>query len=214
MKYRTYIVLGPPGSGKATVAHSLGTIPRFYHMASTEVFGSLETRTPLGQSFLEHASRGAQVPDDVAVQLWMARIHAEAEAHAFKPDIDALVLDAIPRNVTQARLLDAHVEVEMVFSLEVPDRGVLSARMRDRAVHENRFAEANEATIQNRLNSFQDERDLLLAHYPSELIRRIDATQPAALVLRQVLAEIVTLEEEAGLHEAEEDVDAAVVATA
>ncbi|MBA2435358.1 MAG: nucleoside monophosphate kinase [Verrucomicrobiota bacterium] len=205
MKYRTYLILGPPGSGKATLAHSLGTIPRFYHMASTEVFGSLETRTALGRSFLEHASRGEPVPDDVAVQLWMARIDAEVAAHAFKPDIDALVLDALPRNVSQARLMDEHLEVEMIFSLEVPDRGVLSTRVRDRALHENRFEDANEAAIQNRLNSFQDESALLLAHYSPELIRRIEATQSAAVVLRQVLAEIVAFEEGAGLHESDED---------
>ncbi len=198
MKHRTYLIFGPPGSGKATLAQTLGSVPRFYHIASAEVFRSLETRTPIGQAFLEHASRGAYVPDEIIIQLWLARIEAEANAHAFKPDIDGLVLDAIPQNVNQARLLEEHLDVKMVFFLDVPDRASLVARVRDRALHESRFGEANEAAIQQRLAVFDAACQPLLEFYPPELIRRIDATDTAAVVMVKILRELVASDESTG----------------
>jgi adenylate kinase len=129
MKYRTFLILGPPGSGKATHAQTLGSVPRFHHISSSDVFRTLETRTPVGQAFLEYASRGEFVPGEVSVKLWLAHIAAEANAHAFKPDIDALVLDAIPRDRKQAQLLEDHLDIQMLFYLDVPDRAALVARV-------------------------------------------------------------------------------------
>ncbi|CAN5576075.1 adenylate kinase [soil metagenome] len=191
MKHRTYLIFGPPGAGKATHAHTLGSVPRFYHISRADVFRSLETRTPVGQAYLEHASRGAFVPDEVTVELWLARIDAEVNAHTFKPDLDALVLDAIPQNVNQARLLEEHFDVAMVFFLDVPDRVTLAARVRDRALHENRFDDANEAAIQRRLAAFDAESRPLLEYYPRDIIRRVDATNSAAVVMHDLLREIV-----------------------
>jgi adenylate kinase len=37
------------------------------------------------------------------VKLWKARIDAAVDAHAFKPDIDTLILDGIPGNVRRPR---------------------------------------------------------------------------------------------------------------
>ena len=91
-KYRTYLIFGAPGSGKGTQGKILGTIPRFFHCACGDVFRALDTRTPLGQAFIEYSSRGELVPDDLTVQLWKARIADHVGAHTFKPDIDDLIL--------------------------------------------------------------------------------------------------------------------------
>ena len=198
MKYRTYLIFGPPGSGKATLTQTLGSVPRFDYIASADVFRSLETRTPIGQAFLEHASRGAFVPDEIVIQLWLARIEAEAKAHAFKPDIDGLVLDSIPQNVNQARLLEEHLDVKMVFFLDVPDRATLVARVRDRALHESRFEEANAVAIQQRLAVFDAESKPLLEFYPPGLVKRIDATDTAAVVMEKILRALVESDESTG----------------
>ena len=112
MKYRTYLIFGAPGSGKGTQGQILGAIPRFFHCACGDVFRSLYTRTELGQKFLEYASRGQLVPDDVTVKLWQANIADVVRAHTFKPDIDSLILDGIPRNVTQAEIMRGIIDVK------------------------------------------------------------------------------------------------------
>jgi len=70
------------------------------------------------------------VPDDLTIALWKAQIDNLAESHIYKPDIDILVLDGIPRNVRQAELLDRYVEVHQVFHLSCPNRDELARRMR------------------------------------------------------------------------------------
>jgi adenylate kinase len=73
-RFRTFLILGAPGSGKGTQGKVLGTIPRFHHVACGDVFRSLDTRTPLGQEFVRYSSEGKLVPDDLTVQLWRANI--------------------------------------------------------------------------------------------------------------------------------------------
>src|ERR1700741_713005 len=74
--YRTYLLFGAPGSGKGTQGKALGSVPRFFHCACGDVFRSIDTRTKLGQAFLEHSSKGELVPDEVTVELWKAQIDA------------------------------------------------------------------------------------------------------------------------------------------
>src|SRR6202795_3815936 len=104
--YRSYLVFGAPGSGKGTQGKALGSVPRFFHCACGDVFRSIDTRTKVGQAFIYYSSRGQLVPDDVTVQLWKVAIDAAVDAHKFKPDIDTLVLDGIPRNVNQAKIME------------------------------------------------------------------------------------------------------------
>ena len=70
MKYNTFILFGAPGSGKGTQGKTLGTIPRFYHCACGDVFRSIDTRTKVGKAFLEYSSKGQLVPDEITVELW------------------------------------------------------------------------------------------------------------------------------------------------
>lgn len=120
-RFRTLLILGAPGSGKGTQGKVLGSIPRFHHLACGDVFRSIDTRTPIGQKFVEYSSRGELVPDDVTVELWRNNIVQRVESHQFKPEIDFLVLDGIPRNVEQAKYMEEDIEVLKVFHLSCPD---------------------------------------------------------------------------------------------
>ena len=134
MRYKTYLLFGPPGSGKGTQGKTLGTIPRYFHCACGDVFRSIDTRTELGRAFLDYSSKGQLVPDEITVKLWKARIDAAVDAHTFKPDIDTLILDGIPRNVAQAEIMDDLIDVEKVFHLSCPDRSALYTRLKKRAL--------------------------------------------------------------------------------
>ncbi len=145
------LFLGAPGSGKGTQGKILGTIPRFFHYACGDVFRSLDTRSALGQRFIEYSSRGELVPDDLTIALWKAQIDNLADAQSYKPDIDILVLDGIPRNVHQAELLDQYIEVHQVFHLSCPNRNELARRMRKRALKDNRIDDASDKVIDQRI---------------------------------------------------------------
>lgn len=190
MKYRTYLIFGAPGSGKGTQGKILGSIPRFFHFACGDVFRALDTRTPLGQKFLEYSSRGELVPDDLTVQLWQARIADVVRSHTFKPDIDSLVLDGIPRNVGQAKIMQDIIEVKKVFHLGCPDRAALVARLKKRALKENRFDDASDEVIRRRLETYELESKPVLEFYGPTLTREIDATQPPVNVAYELLRTI------------------------
>ena len=189
-KYRTYLIFGAPGSGKGTQGLTLGTIPGFFHCACGDVFRSIDTRTPLGQAFLEYSSKGQLVPDEITVELWRVRIQHCVDAHEFKPEIDFLVLDGIPRNIQQAELLGPFLDVRKVFHLSCPDRSKLVTRLKKRALKDNRLDDANEEVIHKRLETYERESKPLLDHYGPDLTVQIDATEPPLIVLNKIVSSI------------------------
>ena len=192
-RYQTILLFGAPGSGKGTQGKSLGSVPRFYHCACGDVFRSLDTRTRLGQEFLEYSSRGELVPAEITVELWQVQIEHEVEAHRFKPDLDFLVLDGIPRTVEQARAMKPHIEVKKVFHLTCPDRKQLVTRLKKRALKDNRLDDANESVIRSRLETYDAESKPVLDYYGPDLVQTIDATQTPAKVLLEILQTVTAL---------------------
>ena len=192
-RYKTFLMFGAPGSGKGTQGAILGRIPRFVHCACGDVFRALDTRTPLGQQFVHYSSRGELVPDELTVQLWKANIDSRAESHLFKPDIDFLILDGIPRNVEQARIMERYIEVLHVFHLSCPDRQELKRRLRKRALKDNRWDDAKDETIERRIKTYEDESKPMLEYYPADKITDIDATQHPAVAFHTILSKIITL---------------------
>jgi adenylate kinase len=190
-RYRTYLLVGAPGSGKGTQGKTLGDLPRFFHCACGDVFRSIDTRTSVGQAFLEYSSRGQLVPDEITIELWLARIKAAVENHIFKPDLDHLVLDGIPRNANQARLMEKLVAVEKVFHLDCPSRDDLVFRLKKRALKDNRLDDANEEVIRHRLEVYEAESRTLLEYYPAEIVHHLDAMALPHEVLYRILKVVI-----------------------
>lgn len=188
-----FIFLGAPGAGKGTQGKILGTIPRFFHFACGDVFRSLDTRTEIGRRFVEYSSRGELVPDDLTIALWKAQIDNLASTHNYKPDIDILVLDGVPRNEHQAELVDQYVEIHQVFHLTCPDRDELARRMRKRALKGNRLDDASDTVIDQRIATYEAETRPILKYYPQDRITTIDATQSPLKVFHDIVARILTL---------------------
>ncbi len=187
------LFLGAPGSGKGTQGKILGMIPRFFHCACGDVFRSLDTRTALGRQFVEYSSRGELVPDELTINLWKAQIDNLADTHTYKPDIDILILDGIPRNVRQAELLGQYVEVQQVFHLSCPNRDELARRMRKRALKDNRIDDASDKVIDQRIATYEAETKPILEFYPVDRVTDIDATQQPVKVLSEIIQRIISL---------------------
>lgn len=187
------LILGAPGSGKGTQGKALGMVPRFFHCACGDVFRSLDTRTELGQKFVEYSSKGQLVPDEFTIELWKAQIENWKDSHVYFPDADILILDGIPRNVEQAEILEEYIDVHQVFHLSCPDRSELARRMRKRALRENRMDDASDAVIEDRIKTYEAETKPIIEFYSEEIRTDIDATQQPIKVLHDIISKIVTL---------------------
>jgi adenylate kinase len=192
-KRPAFLILGAPGSGKGTQGKILGSIPRFFHCACGDVFRSLDTRTAIGQRFVHYSSRGDLVPDELTIELWKAQVDNWSDSHVYKPDIDFLVLDGIPRNVPQAEMIANFLEIHQVFHLSCPDREELARRMRKRALKDNRMDDASDRVIQQRIATYEAETKPILEFYSDALVTDIDATQPPVEVLNDIISKIVSL---------------------
>ena len=190
MKYRSILLFGAPGVGKGTQGKILGVIPNFFHCACGDVFRNLRADSPLGRTFIDHSGRGQLVPDEPTIQLWRKFIEDTTQIGRFHPDQDTLVLDGIPRNVGQAKILKNTLNVVAVFYLKSSDEDRLVARIQRRAVKENRLDDANLKIIRERLHVYESETKPVLKFYGRKLVHNISADQTPAKVLADILRHV------------------------
>ena len=187
MRYKAILLFGAPGSGKGTQGKILGSIPGFYHSACGDVFRSLDLQSEMGRRFWEFSSRGELVPDELTVKLWKNFIKGMEMVNQFHPETEILILDGIPRNKEQAKLLEETLDVVKVIYLVCADMKKMVERLRRRALKENRFDDASEQVIQHRLEVYERETKPVLEHYPADKIAKIDATMNQLAVLSDIL---------------------------
>ena len=190
MAYKSLLLFGAPGTGKGTQGKILGTIPGFYHCACGDVFRAVDVRSEFGKAFLHYSSKGQLVPDDISIGLWSAQIEGMVQAGRFKPDIDFLVLDGIPRNCNQAKMLGSTVDVLRVFHLTCSDKTKIYDRLKRRALRDNRLDDINEEVIKRRLKTYEEETKPVLDFYGPDLITHVNADQLPYQVLRDILNHI------------------------
>ena len=187
MKYRSILLFGAPGVGKGTQGKILGAIPHFFHCACGDVFRNLRADSPLGRVFIEYSGRGQLVPDEPTIELWRHFIENNTKVGRFHPATDTLVLDGIPRNVAQAKILKNTLNVTAVFYMKSSNEDKLVARIQRRAIKENRLDDANLNVIRDRLHVYENETKPVLKFYGRNLVHRINADQSPAKVLADIL---------------------------
>ena len=191
-KIKTILLFGSPGSGKGTQGKLLGTLPGFYHLACGDVFRSIDLNSEVGKVFLKYSSKGELAPDDFTVRLWRDHIDKLIHTKALSPVSTVLVLDGIPRNVQQARMLDEYIEVVKLICLRaVHNREEIVRRLKSRALKDNRLDDANEETIRHRLEVYDKESRPVLAYYPQSLRIDIDALQSPIEVAHDILSAVL-----------------------
>lgn len=193
-RYKTVLLFGAPGSGKGTQGKVLGAVPGFFHLSCGEVFRTLNVHSDLGQLFLKYSSQGLLVPDDVTIRMWRENTQAQTILSLYKPDQDLLILDGIPRNANQAKIMDEYIEVLLIVHLTCRDENKMFDRLRKRALKENRADDAREDVIRKRWKVYQDETRPVLEHYPSSIIREVDAIGSPAEVLQHILEMVVPIQ--------------------
>jgi adenylate kinase len=188
-KIKTVLLLGAPGCGKGTQGKTLGTMLGFAHVASGDLFRALDKNSELGKIFVEYSSKGLLVPDDFTVRLWNDHMNRMVAAGKFNPQTDTLVLDGIPRNVAQAKMLDPYIEVAKLVVLSVDrDREEVVRRLKLRATKEGRLDDAKEEVVRRRLEVYDKETAPVLSYYPAKLRVTVDALQAPLEVAHDIIS--------------------------
>ena len=193
MKYRTVFLFGAPGAGKGTQGRILGTIPNFFYCACGDVFRNLRVENPLGREFIKFASRGLLVPDEPTIQLWRDFVDNATRSGLFHPERDTLVLDGIPRNLNQARILKDSLDVRAIFYLRCKDLEKMVERLQRRALRENRLDDANLSVIRRRLKTYERETEPVLKFYGRKLVHVINSEQTPQKVFHDLLGHITKI---------------------
>jgi len=196
MRYQSILLFGAPGSGKGTQGKILGAIPGFYHSATGDIFRSLDLQSEMGRLFWEYAGKGQLVPDEITIRLWRQYIQGLEFINQFHPESEMLVLDGIPRNLAQAKLLEDTIEVVKVVHLVCSDMNKMVERLRRRALKENRFDDASDVVIRKRLDVYERDTRPVLDYYPPEKIVKVEAIMSQIRVLSKLIEILVPVKEE------------------
>jgi len=172
----------------------VGQLPGLVHLAMGDIFRALDRDSELGKVFVQYSSQGLLVPDDFTVRLWQDHVRRMVEAGEFDPASDCFLLDGIPRNPEQVRLLEPYLEVRRLIYLECPDCEPLVQRLRKRATIEGRPDDADETVIRRRLQEYEEQTAAVLNCYPPEKVVRINGLQTPVAVLADIARAIADSE--------------------
>lgn len=194
-RYLSVLLFGAPGAGKGTQGRILGCIPGFRHLSMGDVFRALDSDSELGKTFHEYSSRGDLVPDEVTIEIFRDYVDGLVDRNLFDPSREVLLLDGIPRNPKQARLLDPQVEVLQVICLKADNPEQMIGRLRRRARKEGREDDAREEVVRRRLEIYEQDTRPVLEHYDNGLIATVNAVGSPATVLRAILERLAPIHE-------------------
>ena len=109
------ILLGPPGSGKGTVAQMLAKDFNFAHVSAGELLREeIKKETTLGNDIKKIVESGALVPDQLVTEIMKLDVSSK----------ENYIMDGFPRTLTQAEAIE-DLDIDMAIYLEVPDEVVV-----------------------------------------------------------------------------------------
>ncbi len=186
-RYRAVLLFGAPGTGKGTQGQMLAKIPGFYHLATGDIFRSLDKTTELGKIFASYSSTGSLVPDDITMKVWRAHVGKLVADEQYDPQTQLLLLDGMPRSVPQVEAINGVAEVLAVIHLVPDDIDAMVKRMQLRARDQGRADDAKEEVVRNRFTVYDAETHPVLDCYDKGLVHEVSAMGSPAMVLQRVL---------------------------
>ena len=117
MKY--FILFGPPGAGKGTLAALLKKELDVPHISTGDIFRSnIKNGTELGKKVQGILASGALVPDEVTIEMVRARLGEDDTSSGY-------ILDGFPRTIAQAEALSDMDEIDAVINFVLDDEEVV-----------------------------------------------------------------------------------------
>jgi len=188
------ILLGPSGCGKGTQAQLLSQKYGLPHYSTGQIIrDETAAGTPEGLEACDYANRGVWAPDELVFKMLAKRLAGPEAQKGF-------ILDAFPRTVNQAQILEAYLRekglsVAKVLLLETDEETAIT-RIQNRlaedlkAKGEVRPDEGDEI-IRKRLQSYRESINPILNFYRQRgLLEIIDNSPPIAEVFQAILSRL------------------------
>lgn len=159
---QVFVLLGPPGAGKGTVANGLVADFGLQTLSSGKLLRDIKaTATDLGRQIAELIDEGKFAPDELIIRL----VGEKLETY---PTDCLLMLDGFPRTLPQAVALDRIIRqnndnLSTVLEIQADD-AELERRVLKRAQEEGRVDDTLE-TFRHRLSVFRDQTVPLIDYY-------------------------------------------------
>ena len=121
------VFLGPPGSGKGTIAKILSSKLNYYHISTGDLFReNISNSTPLGKEIAQIVENGQLVPDSITIKIVEDKINILENKNNF-------ILDGFPRNINQAKALDNFLQNIQIINFLL-DEKILIKRLSGRRI--------------------------------------------------------------------------------
>jgi adenylate kinase len=205
------IFLGPPGSGKGTQAKMLGAKLHIPQLSTGDLLrAAVRGGSELGREARKYMDAGKLAPDDLVIQLILARMQQKDCEEGF-------ILDGFPRTLNQAEALDKafavkRIKIDAAISFEIEEHELLD-RLTGRRVCPNGHGEWHirfhlpknpgfcdtchaplmqreddqESKIRVRLAAYRKDTEPLKKYYADlKLLRPVPADGPMAEITQQL----------------------------
>ena len=160
------IVLGKAGSGKGVQSEILAQKFNLVHLSTGDLLRQeIAAQTDLGRIADEIISKGELVPDSIVIDMIESKLKKPKTTVGF-------IFDGFPRTVPQAQALDQllrkhHSKVSVMLCLEV-EKEELIDRLLKRGLTSGRCDDADAATIENRINVYNEKTAPIIRYYESQ----------------------------------------------
>jgi len=179
------ILFGAPGAGKGTQAERLVSRRGLVQLSTGEMLrAAIAARTDLGQRAKVIIDRGELVSDDIIVEMIAARIDDDCA--------NGVILDGVPRTVSQAHALDKMLNskklaLDYVIEIKV-DKAALFARIENRAAETGGArSDDNADTLRKRLEVYYENTAPLLPYYSDKgVLKSVDGMNSIDEVASQI----------------------------
>ena len=106
------LFLGPPGSGKGTMATRISALLNIPHVSTGDLFrDNINKQTPLGMKVKKTLDSGGLVSDEITIEILKNRLGLDDALHGF-------ILDGFPRTIHQADSLSKFSDIDHAIELQ------------------------------------------------------------------------------------------------
>jgi adenylate kinase len=204
---KVYLFMGMQGSGKGTQAKIISKELNLCHISTGDLLR--ETKGKLGEKIHNLINSGNMVSDELILEMIEQRIKQYDCKYG-------IILDGYPRNVKQAKTLDAKFKVEEVIEIQISDEEAykrLSGRYNCKECNAgyNIYAQPkpkqkgicdlckgelyqrkddNPEAIKKRIKEYHIKTEPVLDYYKNKLIT-INGEQPIEKITKEILKKLV-----------------------
>jgi adenylate kinase len=172
------VLLGPPGSGKGTLAKSLMDKYNYSLISTGDILREeKKSGSTIGNKIKDILGKGNLVPDELIFEIIEDKLKS----------IDGpVIIDGTPRTIPQGEFLDKITDVGLVLFIDVSDE-TTKERIKLRGKTSGREDDQSPEVTEKRLNQYKNETEPLVQFYKKKgVLVTIDGEKSKGDVLKQV----------------------------